>query len=527
MSAYAGTSQLYGQARLEIERLVLAAGGIAVRPGLLYGPKSGGMARTLHRISRLPLVPIPTGGASQFPVHEEDLADAIFEIIVAPGWTPEVIGIAQPSELGLREILSVLADEDGRSCRCVAVPWRSIYWALRVAEASGAVLPLRSDSLLGLVRPAPFVPQSKAFPHMIDRLRVMGRARQASAETGTNQTPAPDQTAEGWHQGALPTVSVVIPAYTMDRWQLTRKAVESARGQTAPVDAVVLCIDNNPELLAVALQEWKEVTGTPVRVVANRDKGDAAGLEMHKKAYGEARRYGAGSARNTAVDTVNSEVVAFMDDDAWAEQDWIERLLLLYRDPTVVAVGGAALPDFQTERPSWFPVNFDWVFGCSYEGLPSVAAPLRHLIGANMSVRRVALAAVGGFHGDDFDDLNVCMRLAAQYGHDHVYYEPDAIVHHYVPARRVSWRYFWRRCYFVNRAKVGAFRRMGSAANLTAERDFVLRSLRKRTVSDIRQGLTGDTAAFGRLGAMLAGIALAAAGHARGQIGHLAKRTSD
>jgi cellulose synthase/poly-beta-1,6-N-acetylglucosamine synthase-like glycosyltransferase len=317
---------------------------------------------------------------------------------------------------------------------------------------------------------------------------------------------------------------VIIPAYTVDRWALIKKAVESARRQTVPVEQVVLCVDNNPQLLAMAAQEWSEPAGTPVAVLANRHDEHLAGVGVHAKAHGAARRFGAGSARNSAAEAVSSDILAFMDDDAWADPDWLEELLLVYRDPAVVAVGGAPLPDYETERPEWFPDNFDWVFGCAYAGLPQQTAPLRHLIGANMSVRREALMEIGGFQSVDFDDLDLCMRLAERYGNGAIYYAPRAIVHHYVPAERVTWRYFHRRCFFVNREKVHAFRDMGNAANLHAEREFVLRSLRVRTVGHLRRAFAGEPAALRAAAAMLIGIGLAGAGHVRGQVDYLLAR---
>jgi hypothetical protein len=193
-------------------------------------------------------------------------------------------------------------------------------------------------------------------------------------------------------------------------------------------------------------------------------------------------RFGAGPARNTAAEAIDPDVIAFMDDDAEAYSYWIEQLLRVFADPSVVAVGGPPLPLYETGRPSWFPANFDWVFGCAYEGLPSEIAPLRHLIGANMSVRRSALSAVGGFLGSDFDDLNLCMRLSARFGVQSIYYTPYA-VRHYVPRERVTWRYFWRRCYIVNREKIRVFRQMVSASNLAAERESVRQLQREGTAS--------------------------------------------
>lgn len=342
-----------------------------------------------------------------------------------------------------------------------------------------------------------------------------------AAVRGTKATGAEGAPATSW-QSSL-TVSVVIPAYTMKRWELLQKAVQSVREQSCPVDRIVVCIDNNEELLANARRKWSGADEPSVMVVPNDSSDHLNRATAHQAAHGTHRRFGAGSARNTALQNVTSDVVAFIDDDAHADANWIEELLRVFTNPTIQAVGGPPLPDYQTVRPRWFPVNFDWVFGCAYAGLPTSVAPLGHLIGANMAVRREALQAIGGFVGSDFDDLNVCMRLAERYGAQSTYYTPYAIVHHFVTAERVTWRYFWRRCYFVNREKVRVFKPMGSAANLKAERAFVLRALTRQSASYLIRGARGDAGAALSMAAMGAGIGLAALGHLRGQVDRIAR----
>jgi cellulose synthase/poly-beta-1,6-N-acetylglucosamine synthase-like glycosyltransferase len=321
------------------------------------------------------------------------------------------------------------------------------------------------------------------------------------------------------------SVAVAIPAFTMDRWELMVRAVESVRAQTVRVDEIILTIDNNSELLERAQTEWRGSSDPAVVVIPNRHTVNARRLAIHEAAHGSRRRFGAGSARNTAAEAISADVIAFMDDDARAEPDWIERLLEVFASPSVVAVGGPPIPDYETERPSWYPGNFDWVFGCAYDGLPTSIQPLRHLIGANMAVRRSAFEAVGGFVGSDFDDLNLCMRLIERFGVESLVYTPFALVHHYVTAERVTWRYFWRRCYFVNREKVRVYERMGSAANLVAERQFVLHALTKQTRATLRALAGADTSALRVLGAMIVGIGLAGLGHARGHVDRLLSGT--
>ena len=312
----------------------------------------------------------------------------------------------------------------------------------------------------------------------------------------------------------MTNVSIIIPAYTLDRWDLIRKAVCSAADQSVPISEVVLCVDNNDALLERASAEWSD---HPVIRVAPNRYNHLADVGSHVRAHGSRRRFGGGSARNSAAEEASADVLVFLDDDAWAEPDWIERLLAVYDGPGIVAVGGASLPEYQTARPIWFPKNFDWVFGCSYDGLPTEAAPSRRLFGGNLSVRREVFLEVGGFQSFDFDDLDMCMRLAARYGAEGLYYEPRAVIHHFVPAERVTWRYFYRRCFFVNSEKVLAFRDMGDAANLQAETEFVRHAVRS-AVRQLIGSFRREPGALRSLAAMFAGVALAGAGHAWGQV---------
>jgi glucosyl-dolichyl phosphate glucuronosyltransferase len=298
-----------------------------------------------------------------------------------------------------------------------------------------------------------------------------------------------------------PTVSVVICAYTEDRWSQLKKSVASVDGQTSPPIEIIVCIDHNEVLLRKSEEYFRRsrsAEAIPLIVVANKYNGRL------------------GSARNTAAEFASGEVLAFLDDDAAAVPYWLERLIAPYDDENVGAVGGAPLPVFELQRPRWFPREFDWVFGCAYKGLPLTRAPLAHLIGANMSVRRSALQEVGGFHSDDHDDMDMCHRIAfADYK---VIYEPLAVVHHFVPAARTTWRYFWRRCYFVNRGKVEAFANMQDAAHLGAEVAFVVRTLTTSVPAEIVQIIRGNPSGLARAGAMMAGITLAGAGHVSGKL---------
>jgi len=298
------------------------------------------------------------------------------------------------------------------------------------------------------------------------------------------------------------TVSVVICTYTENRWNLLLRSVASAQHQSRTPAEIFVCVDHNDALLRRCQQQWAHDAASPpvpVVVLANKYRGRV------------------GSARNSAAEVACGDIVAFLDDDAWADPDWLERLLSPYESEHTVAVGGAPMPEFEGTRPGWFPLEFDWVFGCTYAGLPEKQAPLARLIGANMSVRRLALVEIGGFQSDDHDDMVMCHRLMHLRPTEQIVYEPMARVHHFVPTERTTWRYFWRRCFFVNKGKVEAFRQMEGAANLSADLRFVGRSVSQGVSLGLRQTLTGDLSGAARAVSILVGIGLAGAGHVAGQ----------
>lgn len=298
------------------------------------------------------------------------------------------------------------------------------------------------------------------------------------------------------------TVSVVICAYTEDRWPLIVQSVAAARRQTRRPLEIILCIDHNDTLLERCQAYWgqpSEQGDVPVSVIANRYDGHL------------------GSARNSAAELAKGDVIAFVDDDAAADDNWLELLITPYEESDVAAVGGRPLPVFESHRPGWFPTEFDWVFGCAYVGLPTRRAPLGHLIGANMSVRRSVLHEIDGFHSDDHDDMDLSHRVSHLRGHESVVFEPSAIVRHFVPSSRTTWAYFWRRCYKVNKGKVGAFAEMGAAASLSSETTFVRSALLRGVPRSIMSFFKGDASGINRALAIVAGVLLAGIGHLNGQ----------
>jgi GT2 family glycosyltransferase len=288
----------------------------------------------------------------------------------------------------------------------------------------------------------------------------------------------------------------------MDRWSLTCAAIDSALQQTRIPLEIIVPVDHNSELFHRLSARWAR-SGPPgalpsIRVVESRYEGHL------------------GASATTAAEIAQGQFLAFLDDDASAEPDWLETLLRPFRDPAVIAVGGAPIPVYAKPRPRWLPGEFNWIFGCAYDGLPTRAAPINHLIGTTMAVRTRDMLAIGGIRSNNHGDMELSHRLLAMAPGSKLIYEPEAIVKHYVSEHRLSWSYFWRRCFFVNRGKVAAMHDLGAAANLGAERSFVARSLTRGVARGLRQWLAGDLGGLLRAAVICIGVTLAGGGYAVG-----------
>jgi glycosyltransferase involved in cell wall biosynthesis len=309
---------------------------------------------------------------------------------------------------------------------------------------------------------------------------------------------------------ATPSVSVVVSTYDESRWGHLVACVESVRAQSAPAAQLIVVVDHNDALL-----ERARAAFAGVEVIANDHPRGLAG------------------ARNAGIAAAATEVVAFIDDDARAEADWLEQLRGCFAATATVGAGGALIPDWEAGRPSWVPPEFYWVFGCSYTGLPEREAPVRNPIGANMAARAEVLREVGGFReGDEADaprelrargmvraagnipdDTDLAIRVKQHFADAVWLYQPRARVLHSVPAARASLSYFIRRSFEEGVGKASLGRVVGTEASLSSERGYVSKVLPRGVLRELGKLVRGDGAAALRILTIVAGTGAAACGY--------------
>lgn len=226
------------------------------------------------------------------------------------------------------------------------------------------------------------------------------------------------------------------------------------------------------------------------------------------------------------------DVIAFIDDDAYADPDWLEQLLRRYDDPAVGGVGGRAANGQPGEELEGLDAigKFlpDGTLTGHFAAQPSGDVDVDHLLGANMSLRRTAVEAVGGIQ--DYypgtclrEETEIALRLRRA-GHRMVY-APDAFVRHvggtYAKGRRFDARYsyYGQRNHIVLLARVVGprdvrFRRYLGVARrqLGADLSYALGSLRRRRLvgdASITSGVgRGLTKAASTAAGILVGLAL-------------------
>jgi GT2 family glycosyltransferase len=310
------------------------------------------------------------------------------------------------------------------------------------------------------------------------------------------------------------SVSVIICAYTLERWKDLCEAVASARNQMPPVEEIIIVIDHNPALKARSEAEFQDAM-----VIENRD---APGLS---------------GARNSGIAVSRGAMLAFLDDDAIADPFWAGRLAAQCQRPGIVGATAKVEPLWIGHRPPWMPDEFLWVIGCSYRGLPIRAQEVRNLSGGACCLKREVFQQIGGFSSRlgrgkgrvplSCEETELCIRARQSMENVRFMFEPDAVIFHKVPAQRLTWSYFRLRCYAEGVSKAYLSALIAPRGGLSSERNYVLRTLSAgllRGFGDVF--LHFDRSGLGRCAAILFGLGCAMLGFAVGKIRtHLERRT--
>jgi glycosyltransferase involved in cell wall biosynthesis len=236
-------------------------------------------------------------------------------------------------------------------------------------------------------------------------------------------------------------VSVVICTYTEEMYNHFREAVESIFAQTYDDIELVLISDGN-ESLYERIEE---------------DYGDRADVKIHCNE----ENVGLSGSRNNALEFVTGDIVAFIDDDAIADDEWIEELVSVYESRDAIAVGGKMTPIWVAGKPDFLPEEFYWLIGVTHRGFADAGEEVRNTFGSNISFRTEVLEKLGGFETQvgrqgeknlQAHETEFCARMREAYKRG-VIYNPDAKVGHKVFDFRTRTRWLFERAFWQGYSK--------------------------------------------------------------------------
>ena len=171
---------------------------------------------------------------------------------------------------------------------------------------------------------------------------------------------------------------------------------------------------------------------------------------------------GLSHARNRGIAEATGDIIVFMDDDATAEPGYLEEMRAFFaQTPDAAAGGGRIYPRFESRRPRWMshfllPLTSSIDLGNKVKVFTRRQFP----IGANMAVRSSIFAKYGLFNPDlgrkgnsmdGAEEKDFFYRLTA--AKEKIYYVPGAIVHHYVPDRRLTFDFFRRQAVSIGKSE--------------------------------------------------------------------------
>ena len=242
--------------------------------------------------------------------------------------------------------------------------------------------------------------------------------------------------------------SIIICTYQSERYEDFVEAINSLKVQSYGIDKleIVVVVDGNDGLYDKILKS-----------------GIGEGSEVKVKVILNEENVGLSASRNRGIGEARGDVVAFFDDDAVADEKWLEEIMKVYEERGAIATGGKLLPKWMTKKPNFLPEEYYWLVGATHKGFASEegVTEVRNTFGSNLSFTADVLKELGGFRSEmgvkgrgqmQGEETELCNRMRKKFGKG-VIYNPDAVVYHKVFPERLKLRFLLRRAFWQGYSK--------------------------------------------------------------------------
>ena len=308
-----------------------------------------------------------------------------------------------------------------------------------------------------------------------------------------SRTSSSEDASPGLIEDGRPDVSVIVCTHLVERFGWLVECLDAVQRQSTPPLEVIVVVDGKPEIRRLL----EERNGPEIILSTPRPSGLSV-------------------ARNTGIGRATGRCVAFLDDDAIPDIDWLRRLRIALSQPNVAGASGLSEPRWEGDAPAWLPPELYWAIGCSYEGMPKERAEVRNVFGGCACFDRRLFERFGGFHPDlgrtqrglaGCEETEFCQRVLRNTGTLRFLHEPAAVISHRVPRARQRVSYLLRRCRDEGRSKaIFHHEATGFPGSLSLERSYLTRTVPMALRRDLLAATKGDPAGLGRFVMLIGGI---------------------
>lgn len=232
-------------------------------------------------------------------------------------------------------------------------------------------------------------------------------------------------------------ISVVICAFSSKRFDMTIDCIRSIFNSTYKNYEIMLVIDGNNKLKQRFDETFKNVNN--ITIIEN------------------IKNEGPSVSRNRGVELAKGDIVAFIDDDAFATPEWLGTMVKNFSEyPQISVCGGKLIPNYEKDAEK-LPDELLWIVGCTYKGHPVEKQFVRNVISANMAVKKEVFNDVQFekmFDGKNWkmEDTLFGLRLYLK-RQDTILYDPEMVVYHCVSADRTKLKYLYERSFSEGKLK--------------------------------------------------------------------------
>ncbi|MGA9109397.1 MAG: glycosyltransferase [Smithella sp.] len=225
--------------------------------------------------------------------------------------------------------------------------------------------------------------------------------------------------------------------------------------------SVVICTFNRAESLRRTLKSLREVVipnhlSCEFIIVDNNSNDDTRlvveEIEKHfelKIKYVFEDKQGISYARNRGIKEARGEIIAFTDDDVIVDKYWIQNIDKAFKEHDDVAcIGGKILPIWEIPKPKWLKPDLYGYLALLDYGDFVVYMDTSKIWSANLAVKSEIFKKYGLFDTNlgripkklySGEETQFLQRLLT--AGEKILYHPLLIVHHYIPANRISKQY--------------------------------------------------------------------------------------